>query len=139
MSYIDDPNKIVAYAPSIGLTHIEDPIIAKEMKSLISRFRYLSVREQQGADLIQRLCNKKAEVVLDPTLLLSPEEWSIFAKQAAYDQNSLPNQYIICYFLGDYTRYMEKVKVISQALHMPYLVIPQFKNRLPAGTPYLLM
>lgn len=129
LSYIDDPNKIVAYAPSIGLTHIEDPIIAKEMKSLISRFRYLSVREQQGADLIQRLCNKKAEVVLDPTLLLSPEEWSAFANQAVCNQSNLPKQYIICYFLGDYTRYMEKVKEISQALHMPYLVIPQFKKQ----------
>lgn len=129
LSYVNNPNKIISYAPSLGLTHIDNFKIAAKMKRLIGRFHYLSVREQQGADLIKKLCNKDAEVVLDPTLLLSPKQWNQFAEQADYDPHKLPGRYIICYFLGDYGRYMKKVKEISRALHMPYFVIPQFKKQ----------
>ena len=111
----------------IGLTKIDNPIVRDKMKKLIGRFKHLSIREQQGAELIRRLCDKNAKVVLDPTLLLSPKEWKTFEQQAVYETSLLPNKYIICYFLGDYTQYMQKVKEISNKLHMPYFIIPQFK------------
>lgn len=127
LSFVDNPEKMVAYAPSIGLNEIKNPIIARKMKALIVRFKHLSIREQQGAELIQKLCNKKAEVVLDPTLLVSPQEWKEIEEQADYSGKTMPERYIICYFLGDYSRYMEKVKAISNVLGIPYFVIPQFK------------
>lgn len=127
LSYVRNPDKIIAYAPSIGLTKIENPVVRKKMKHLIGRFKHLSIREQQGAELIRRLCDKNAKVVLDPTLLLSPKEWNVFEQQATYKTSLLPDKYIICYFLGDYTQYMQKVKEISNKLHMPYFIIPQFK------------
>lgn len=127
LSYVRNSNKMIAYAPSIGLTKIDNPIVRDKMKKLIGRFKHLSIREQQGAELIRRLCDKNAKVVLDPTLLLSPKEWNAFEQQAVYETSLLPNKYIICYFLGDYTQYMQKVKEISNKLHMPYFIIPQFK------------
>lgn len=127
LSYVRNPDKIIAYAPSIGLTKIENPIVREKMKHLIEKFKHLSIREQQGAELIRRLCDKNAKVVLDPTLLLSPKEWNVFEQQATYKTSLLPDKYIICYFLGDYTQYMQKVKEISNKLHMPYFIIPQFK------------
>lgn len=127
LSYVRNPDKIIAYAPSIGLTKIENPIVREKMKHLIGKFKHLSIREQQGAELIRRLCDKNAKVVLDPTLLLSPKEWNVFEQQATYKTSLLPDKYIICYFLGDYTQYMQKVKEISNKLHMPYFIIPQFK------------
>lgn len=127
LSYVRNPDKIIAYAPSIGLTKIENPVVREKMKHLIGRFKHLSIREQQGAELIRRLCDKNAKVVLDPTLLLSPKEWNVFEQQATYKTSLLPDKYIICYFLGDYTQYMQKVKEISNKLHIPYFIIPQFK------------
>ena len=127
LSYVRNPDKIIAYAPSIGLTKIENPIVREKMKHLIGKFKHLSIREQQGAELIRRLCDKNAKVVLDPTLLLSSKEWNVFEQQATYKTSLLPDKYIICYFLGDYTQYMQKVKEISNKLHMPYFIIPQFK------------
>ena len=102
LSYVRNPDKMIAYAPSIGLTKIDSPIVREKMKQLIGRFKHLSIREQQGAELIRRLCDKNAKVVLDPTLLLSPKEWKAFEQQAVYETSLLPNKYIICYFLGDY-------------------------------------
>jgi coenzyme F420-reducing hydrogenase beta subunit len=129
LSFVNNPEKMVAYAPSLGLPEIKNPVIAKKMKILINRFKHLSVREQKGAEIIQKLCNKKAEVVLDPTLLVSSREWGKIEEQADYGQKNMPEKYIICYFLGDYSRYMKKVKEMSKALNMPYFVIPQFKKQ----------
>lgn len=127
LSFVRNPSKMVAYAPSIGLMNIKHPYVQGRMRFLINRFEHLSIREQQGADLIKELCGKEAKVVLDPTLLLLPSDWENIEKQAVYNESVMPKKYIICYFLGDYTRYMGKVREISRALHMPYFVIPQFK------------
>lgn len=136
LSFVDDPQRMVAYAPSIGSTEIREKHIREEMCKLIERFVHLSVREKQGAELIHRLTGREAKVVLDPTLLLTQEEWADCAGSAA--ASSLPKQkYILCYFLGDDRRYMRYVKQISKALHLPYYVIPvnrrqyRRKDRIP--------
>lgn len=41
----------------------------------INHIKFLSVREEQGAKIIKKLINREVQVVLDPTLLLSKEEW----------------------------------------------------------------
>lgn len=38
-------------------------------------FKAISVREKQGQAIIKSLCNKEVPVVLDPTFLLTKEEW----------------------------------------------------------------
>ena len=129
LSFVNNPEKMIAYAPSFGLPEIKNAIIAKKMKVLINRFVHLAVREQQGAEIIYKLCGKRATVVLDPTLLLSPHKWKKFEEQADYGQQNMPEKYIICYFLGDYSRYMKTVKAMSKVLNMPYFVIPQFKKQ----------
>ena len=128
LSYVDNSAKMVAYAPSIGSIDILDLRIKDEMAKYISRFEHLSVREQQGADLIGRITNLKAEVVLDPTLLLKGEEWDKYAKVHA--ARSLGNKsYIICYFLGEAERYMDYVKQVSEKLQLPFYVIPVSKKQ----------
>ena len=70
LSFVENPKKMIAYAPSIGLSKIEDPYIKKQMSENISRFEYLSVREAQGAKIIKEICNKEARVVLDPNVVI---------------------------------------------------------------------
>lgn len=45
------------------------------MKKCLADFDFLSVREIKSADYIERLLGKRPEIVLDPTLLLSPLKW----------------------------------------------------------------
>ncbi|MFH2044518.1 MAG: polysaccharide pyruvyl transferase family protein [Pseudomonadota bacterium] len=85
----------IAYAPSFGVSEVN-----KEVELLygqwLNEIHYLSVRETQGAELIYKLTGRVAEVVLDPTLLLTMGEWKEIVKET---KNKSP--YIFCYALGD--------------------------------------
>ena len=129
LPFVDDANKMVAYAPSVGQPSIANDAVKERMKSLISRFDHLSVRESQGAALIASLCGKKAEVVLDPTLLLNEEEWKALLGFSESGAGRTSGGYILCYFLGEYRRYRRAVRRISKALQMPVYVIPVFQEQ----------
>lgn len=123
LDFVENPNKMLAYAPSFGTTEITNPLIRKQIATYISRFKYLSVREQKGADLINSLTGKVAKVVLDPTLLMDSLEWDEFIKEDKMDV--LKNkEYIICYFLGNSDKYMGYVKKLSREMKIPFYVIP---------------
>ena len=67
--------KRISYAASISAATIP-AAYQDEYRRLIPNIQYLSVRELQGAKIIEQLSGRKAEVVLDPTLLITKEEWS---------------------------------------------------------------
>ena len=131
LDFVDDPNKMIAYAPSIGSMKIDNPIIRERMAKLISRFRNLSVREQQGADLINDLTGQQARVVLDPTLLMGAAEWDRFVR--IENISKIDGRYILCYFLGDSNKYMGYVKRLSKRLNIPFYIIPITKKQKNSG------
>lgn len=64
----------ISYAASISAASIPAKY-QNEYKKLLGNIQFLSVRELQGAKLIKELTGQEAEVVLDPTLLITSEEW----------------------------------------------------------------
>ena len=83
----------IAYAPSFGISALNEDVY-EQYKEWIKNISYLSVREKHGASLIKELTGRDAKVVLDPTLLLSAEQWSRIAKKTEYEK-----PYIFCYVL----------------------------------------
>ena len=68
--------KKVAYSPSLGGSNIlkyADNL--QEYKSLLNEFSYISVREPNGKKWLETLTERDVEIIADPTLLLSPQEW----------------------------------------------------------------
>lgn len=45
----------------------------------IQRFDYLGIREKTGKELLEEYMNRNIDTVLDPTLLLDQDDWSIVA------------------------------------------------------------
>lgn len=123
LTFVENTGRMIAYAPSIGTEEILDQRKKKNIKKHISRFKYLSVREKQGATLIQSLTGQSATVVLDPTFLMSATEWDIYAETDQSKKISR-DKYIICYFLGDSDKYMNYVRTLSKKMKMPFYVIP---------------
>lgn len=90
-------NKKIAYAPSFGFEQFPEKDLQIHQKGL-SSFRFLSCRETKGCELIFNLTGKKAEKVLDPTLLLSANDWEKLERRPSrINQDS----YIFVYFIGD--------------------------------------
>lgn len=74
LDFVEDNSKKNSYAASFGFSFIPQEYL-KKYKNLLCTFNNISVREKQGAEIIKDLLGKKVETVLDPTLLLSKEEW----------------------------------------------------------------
>lgn len=128
LEFVHEQKKMIAYAPSIGLSEIKDKYVKNRMKECIDRFENLSIREEQGKALIKNICNKEAEVVLDPTLLLVSNEWDTMSINFDYEK-----PYILCYFLGYNKETWEHVKKLSKKLNIDIKVIPVFKEDLNRG------
>ena len=122
LSFVEEPEKMIAYAPSIGVMKIENEFVQEQMRRQILRFKYLSVREEQGAELIHDLSGQTAKVVLDPTLLFTADEWNEMLELEKV--SDLPSHYILCYFLGNNQEYMFHVQRIAQATKLPVVLIP---------------
>ncbi len=122
LDFVKSNEKMIAYAPSIGCLKIDNQTVKTNMSRLISRFKHLSIREQQGADLIKDLTGQQATVVLDPTLLMDSKEWDEFINEE--NVQKIASEYIVCYFLGDYKKYDKYVESLSKKLKTPYFVIP---------------
>jgi hypothetical protein len=94
LDFVSDPQKKNSYAASFGFDKIPDEYI-EEYRVLLESFNYISVREEQGSEIIKNLLNRHAEVVLDPTMLLSKEEWGRITKE-----DKINKDYILIYQLA---------------------------------------
>lgn len=78
LEFVDDSIKKVAFSASIGMS-CWDAKYLKESKNLLERYDSISVREDQAVSLLKEI-GIEAQKVVDPTFLLSRDEWSKYAK-----------------------------------------------------------
>lgn len=118
LDFVKENSKKFSYAASLGVKEID--LVHKETYSkLLSQFSFISVREKQGAEVVERLINQPVSVVLDPTLLLSANEWLQIAKDPKIEE-----EYILVYQLGISKRMVNFVKNISKKTGLRVLYIP---------------
>lgn len=92
--------KRISYSSSFGIEYIVDNKV-ELFKNELSNFKKISVREDKGKEIIEKLTNRNdIEVLIDPTMLLTNEEWSSFTKKP---KNLKSKKYILNYFLGELT------------------------------------
>jgi len=109
LQFTDSTNRI-AYAPSFGTPFFTEKI-EEELKRLLAGIHYLSTRETEGQRLIHKLTGRTAKVVLDPTMLLSADDWSNIAIHP-----KVKHPYILCYFLNNNNgdrRYIDLLRSLS--------------------------
>ncbi len=113
--------KKISYAASIGLSQIPDEYVPKFQRYL-SDFTWLSVRENEGAKELERILNRPVDVVLDPTMLLSLEEWDVISNR--YPTNEIQESpYILCYALGNQESVVRKARQIQKYRDVPILYL----------------
>jgi len=118
LNFVNQNKNKIAYAPSIGLNSIPDDSIEK-VKKWVIRFNHLSVRERQGAEIIEKLTGKKCKCVLDPTLLETAEQWRKIAKKIKKRK-----PYLLCYFLTENDYYWKYVKQIAKKRNLDIVLVP---------------
>lgn len=109
---------IISFSSSFACKELPEQFVEVYAKSL-SKYRYLSVRENQGKQIINSLIGRTAAVTLDPTLMLNKEDWSKLLKKKGdkfiylymLDYAYNPKPYI--FHLVKYYSEKMKIKVFS--------------------------
>lgn len=103
-------NKKISYAASIG----DSTLIRsnkEEYKKKISQLTSISVRESDAqTELAKIVSNKKIDIVLDPTLLLSKKEWESKIKNFG----KIKSNYIFAYVVDKDIEFIKIVNEISK-------------------------
>lgn len=105
-----DKNKRIAYVPSFGVENIAEQY-NHFCGEALKNFKAVSVREEAGKKIVKNLTDREdIEVLVDPTMTLSKEEWIQLAKRPDCLKT---DNFIFCYFLGNISnermRYIEKI------------------------------
>lgn len=111
LNFVKNKKKI-SYAASFSVNDLSEKNKNKLKKSLKSFYR-ISVREDLGKEIINSLgLDKEVLVTLDPTLLLTSEDWEKVMRKPKQYGNS-KRSYILSYFLGEKSeqakKFIEKV------------------------------
>lgn len=111
LDFVTDDEKKFAYAASFGYDRIPDEE-TETCKALLSSFARISVREQQGQQIIADLLpEKKTELVCDPTLLLPPEHWESLSDGPIRQKKE---DYIFLYFPDPHGALLEKARELAK-------------------------
>jgi len=110
----------IAYAPSFGVSKI--PAIQKKWTArYLNKFSSLSCRERAGVNIIKSLIGKEAQLVLDPTLLHTAEEWNEMLHQP---KCIIKQPYIFCYFLGNNPEQRDFVNQLKEKTGLKIVFLP---------------
>ena len=113
--------KRIAYAPSFGVEAVPDYNKTFVRKKLLG-FEDISVRENQGAEIVKGLIGIDAPVVLDPTMLLSGNEWrTLYREYTPHNENG---KYALCYFFDEpEVNIVEEIAGYSKKNNLKMLVL----------------
>lgn len=122
LGFTRDEDRRVSYASSLGVLEI-DPAYETLFKKTIPRFHSIAMREASAIPVIQKYTDVQVENVLDPTFLLSKEEWRAFERPI-----SIMKKYAICYFLSYTEDIIAFCKQQAETLHLTPLFISTKTN-----------
>lgn len=121
-----DKDKRISYAPSIGKSYIEDNL-KETFAKYVKEIKYLSVREEKGAELIKKYSKRVAEVVMDPTFLVNEKMWDNLTKISK--NRIIEEPYIFAYFLSKNEEYFEQVKKVAKKKNLRIVTVPMIYSK----------
>ena len=94
LDFAPKEHRRIAYAASFGVSQIPE-YARKVYAKYLQTYNAIGVREKDAVEIVKEVANQKAQWVLDPTLLLSKEEWL----QVSSPMESSSAPYILLYEL----------------------------------------
>lgn len=95
LEFVDRPEKKLSYAASFGFSDIEEGQRADNYVQKLKDFAVFNVREESGKRLIDNLIGRDARVSVDPTLLLSKDQWCEYLPR----ERRFETKYVVLYHI----------------------------------------
>ena len=118
LKFVNDAVRRISYASSFGTSSF--PWYQKSRTTVyLKRIHCISVRENSGKEIVDGLTGRDVPVVVDPTLLLSREEWE---KQIPKN-NIIGKPYLFAYLLGKNKEHRRLVEDVARILNLQIVSI----------------
>lgn len=88
--------KKISYASSIGSHQFTDKEIPK-VKQWLGEYQHIATRENSGKEQLERILKREVSVVIDPTLLLTKQDWLSAARAPS---KKIKEKYVLVYNVG---------------------------------------
>lgn len=132
LDFLPDSVKKIAYAPSFGVSTIPG-IVSSNYKKALEKFDAITVREDTGASLIKELTGMDCPVVVDPTLLLTANQWVELLK---IERPLIQDKYVLAYFIGAAEEHRIKARAYAHAHNLKLVILPNIDEIVAADTEY---
>lgn len=96
-----DRKKRNSFSASFGFSEIPNKSFRFKYAKSLKNMNCISVREKSGQSIIKDLTSKTCDVLLDPTLLLTKNEWLNISASCSLKPHG--RKYLLTYFLGEIT------------------------------------
>lgn len=127
MEWVPDDKLKVAYSTSMGVTKV--PCWQrKKARRFMNRFHHIALREQSACDIVKDLTGREVPVVLDPTLLLTAEEWLSIQQPDPI----LKGDYILVYLLGNNPWQRDLIKEMKKRTGLKIVALQHLDEYIPS-------
>lgn len=112
LTFVDKSVPQFSYSSSFGKSNILE-WQRKGVAEFLNKMDAIGVREIRGKEIVKELTGRDAEVVADPTLLLSKSDWE---ESIASSKASINEPYILSYILGPRTDIREAITEFGKSV-----------------------
>ena len=133
LEWADAPVRKISYATSTGMSDFDEHYLSR-LHDFLADYHAVSVREQSGAELVEKATGKSPMVTCDPTMLLSREEWQKISNGSYGELPSEP--YLFCYFMGDNAWQRECAEKIARERNLKIAAVAHNDSYIPADNDY---
>lgn len=116
LSFAPLEKKHVSYASSFAVNELDENF-CNLYAEYLGKYQNICVRERSGVDIVKSLTGKDAQLVCDPTILLTRDDWDKLANKSSL---SIDEKYILVYVLNymfnPYPKIEELIKAVQKEL-----------------------
>ncbi|MDO7138869.1 polysaccharide pyruvyl transferase family protein [Algibacter lectus] len=117
LDFLNNNEIKISYAASFGTSQVNKKY-HDQLKTLLTSFKSIAVREDDGVNIIKEATGLGATQVLDPTYLLNADEWSDLAPERLIKEN-----YIFCYGFDDSEISSQLINNTKKRLNLPVIAL----------------
>lgn len=114
--------KRISYAASIAVADLPDNV-REYYRRGISEMAHVSIREQEGCDLVEKITGKRPIQVLDPVFLMTAKEWRKFSRRPTWLNQ---DRYLLTYFFSGNPP--ASVRTLAARLNLPLINLFDMNN-----------
>lgn len=134
LDFVPKSTKKISFASSFGVSKIEEEYY-QLYKKYIDNLDAIAVREDDGVDLVKEIAGREAKRVLDPTLLMSKEEWMEVIVGNSCVAHLKANPYIIIYMLHESETLINIANYLKEKLGLKVIMLTKraYSNKSYSG------